>query len=77
MRLAGLELPVADPDAVEAAYAGTLGIPFDANRRAVVSGPEIRLRTADGDHPVVDLRGERGAPALDLVGLGVGWRRAR
>jgi hypothetical protein len=75
VRLAALELPVVDPGAVAATYAATVGIGFDDDRRAVVAGQAIRLRAADGGHPVVVLDVEAGTPGLDVVRLGIRWRR--
>lgn len=75
VRLAGLELPAPDPGAVAAAYAATIGVAFDGDRRARVAGQEIRVRPADGGQPVVRLAGEAGAPPLDAVRLGIRWQR--
>jgi catechol 2,3-dioxygenase-like lactoylglutathione lyase family enzyme len=77
VRLAALELPVVDPGAVAATYAATVGVGFDDDRRAVVGSHAIRLRAADGGHPVVVLDVEAGTPDLDVVRLGFRWQRGR
>lgn len=78
VRLASLELPVADVADAEARYRTTLGITFDPGCRAEVGGQGIVLREAGpaATEPVVVLAGtDAGAPSLDLVRFGVRWRR--
>ncbi len=75
VRLAALELPVPDPARAAAAFHDDLGLAFDAARQAAVGGQSIRLRAAVGAPPIVDLVGEAGSPGLDVLSLGVRWRR--
>lgn len=75
VRLAALEIPVPDPAATADRYLATVGVRFDASRRAVVGNHEIRLRSTDGRPPVVELAVEPGTPHLDRVLAGVRWTR--
>jgi hypothetical protein len=75
IRLATLELPVRDPDAVADLYARDLGIAFSEGWRVVIGGQTIVLSTA-ADHPVVQLVAGPGTAPLDVVLFGVRWRRA-
>lgn len=76
VRLAGLSIPVEDPEVVAGRYRHVLGIPFGLDRRAVIAGQTIRLAFASEDpHPVVDLVAEPGTEPLDLVRFGIRWRR--
>lgn len=76
VRLVVLTLPVGDPGTVAARYAAVVGVAFEAGGRATVGEQTIELVTrADGTPPVVDLVADSGTPALDLVRLGVRWRR--
>jgi Glyoxalase-like domain len=90
LRLAGLELPVADRRAAVAAFAAEVGLGFDATGVARLGGQWIRLvlpgraampedpgwTAAVADRaPVVDIVAEPGAPDLDLERFGVRWRR--
>ena len=76
VRLAGLTLPVADRVAATARYEAAVGMAFDDAGRARVGGQAIALRPVPGGPPVVDLVGDPGSPALDIVRFGVRWRRA-
>ena len=53
------------------------GIEVDAGRPRSVGGQAIRSSPADAasSMPIIDLAGERGLPALDLVRFGIRWRR--
>jgi len=77
VRLAALELPVGDPDAVAAEYLAVVGVRFAKGHHAVVGEQEIRLLAAaqPADVPVVRFAGEAEAPPLDTVRLGVRWLR--
>ena len=78
VRVTALELPVPDPPAAAEAYGRVLGIAFAEGWRAALGEQAIRLRAgAPGGVPVVHLRGDAGTPPLDLVRLGVRWRRSR
>jgi catechol 2,3-dioxygenase-like lactoylglutathione lyase family enzyme len=75
VRLVALELPVREPRAAADGYAVTVGVRFDPDLRAGVGPQELRLRPADGLPPVVELAAEPGTSDLDVVLLGVRWRR--
>jgi hypothetical protein len=77
VRLASLELPVPDAAAAAGRHVVTVGVRFDANRRAVIGSHEIRLRGGDGAPPTVALLAEPGTPALDRALVGVRWTRAQ
>jgi len=78
VRLAMLEVPVADPAALAASCAAVVGLGCVTDETGAyvgaVGGQAIRLRPG-GDPPVVVLDAEPGAPGLDLSRLGVRWRR--
>lgn len=75
VRLASLALGVGDPGAVAARYARTVGVAFDDEGRARVSGQTIELRPVPTAEPVANLLCDPGWPVLDIVRLGVRWRR--
>lgn len=75
VRLAAVELPVTNPRRVARSYRATLGLAFDTSFSAGIRGQVIRLRGGNGGPPVVDLVGEPGTPPLDVIRLGVRWRR--
>jgi hypothetical protein len=75
LRLAGIELPVADPRIAMADHGSEVGLRFDDAGLARVGDQWVRLRAADDAPPVVDLTGERGTRELDVVRFGVRWRR--
>jgi len=75
VRLASLELPVADAAAVAGEYGTVLGIAFSEGWRAMVGEQQLVLREGGGE-PVVGLAGEAGTEPLDLVRFGLRWRRA-
>jgi len=75
LRLAGIELPVADPASATASHGTEVGLRFDAAGTARIGGQSVRLRASDGAPPIVDIAAEPGAPELDLVRFGVRWRR--
>jgi hypothetical protein len=75
LRLAGIDLPVADPAGATASQARDVGLLFDETSVAQVGGQHVRLREADGEPPIVDIVAESGAPVLDVVLFGVRWRR--
>lgn len=74
LRLAGIELPVADLAGAMASHAAEVGLRFD-EAAARVGEQLVRLRAADGQPPIVDIVAEPGAPRLDVIRLGVRWRR--
>ena len=74
VRLAALELPVADAAAVAREYGTVLGIAFSEGWRTAVGGQRITLRERSGT-PVVELHGETGTEPAELVRFGVLWRR--
>jgi hypothetical protein len=74
VRLASLELPVADPAAVTRHYGVVLGIAFGVGWRAAIGPQEVALREGGGE-PVVTLTADPGTEPLDLVRFGVRWRR--
>jgi hypothetical protein len=74
VRLAALELPVGDREAVAERYGRTLGIAFSEGWRVATGGQCIVL-AEEGDPPVADLSVEPGTPPLDTVRRGVRWRR--
>ena len=74
VRLAGVELPVADPGAVAREYGTVLGIAFSEGLRTVVGEQQIALREGAGT-PIVTLHGETGTEPLEVARLGVLWRR--
>lgn len=75
VRLVGLGLPAADPSAVARIYRATLGIEFSASWRAIVGSQSIGLVPDTVGLPVVHLAGEADSPTLDLVRVGIRWRR--
>jgi catechol 2,3-dioxygenase-like lactoylglutathione lyase family enzyme len=75
VRLAGIEIPVDDPDAAMGRYGAEVGLRFDAAGEARVGDQVVRLRPADGAPPVVRLAADPGSPPLDVVGFGLRWRR--
>lgn len=75
LRLAGIELPVADLPGVVASHQAEVGLRFDDAGSARVGDQRVRLRAADGEPPIVDIEGEPGTPQLDLLRFGVRWRR--
>jgi hypothetical protein len=75
VRLAVVELPVADPPAVAADYAATVGMAFGDAWTATLGGQAIRLRVANGTPPLVELTADVGTPRLDVERFGVCWRR--
>jgi hypothetical protein len=75
LRLAGIDLPVADPAGAMGTQARDVGLRFDETWAAQVDGQHVRLRAADGEPPIVDIVAEPGAPVLDVVRFGVRWRR--
>ena len=74
VRLATLELPVRDAEAVADRYAKELGIAFSEGWRAAIGDQSIEL-VPDGSEPVVELAVEPGTPAIDALHLGIRWRR--
>jgi hypothetical protein len=74
VRLASLELPVADAAAVARVYGTVLGIAFSEGWRAAVGSQVVALREGGGP-PVVTLDGEPGTEPLEVERLGVVWRR--
>jgi hypothetical protein len=76
LRLATLELPVVGAPAVADAYGAALGIAFSEHWRATVGEQQVVLRDG-GSEPVVELAGGPGTVPLDLVRLGLRWRRER
>ena len=75
VRLASLELPTTDPDAVAEAYGRVLGIAFSEGWR-VALGEQSVVLAAEAALPSVELRAEPGTEPLDEIRLGVRWRRA-
>jgi hypothetical protein len=80
-RIAGLELPVADPALTAAAYHRTTGLAFDADLRASVGGQWIRLvRGEPLRSPAVieiALLDAADAPPATVDALGLRWRFRR
>jgi len=74
VRLASLELPVADAAAVGGEYGSVLGISFSEGWRARVGEQELVLREGGGELEV-ELCAESGTGPLDLVRFGIRWRR--
>jgi hypothetical protein len=74
LRLATLELPVTDAEAVADTYGKEIGIAFSEGWRAAIGDQSIVL-VPDGTEPVVELTGEPGTEPLETVRLGVRWRR--
>lgn len=79
IRLASLELPVADPAAVGRAYGAVAGLAISDQGRAAL-GDQLILLTSrgprgDATRPVVRLAVEPGTPPLDIVRHGVRWVR--
>lgn len=76
LRLAGLRLPVADPAAVANLYRETVGVEFDPSGHVAIGGQAIDLHAGNRETtPVLDLAAGPGTSGLDLVRLGVRWRR--
>lgn len=79
VRLASLELPVADVAAAALEHAAVVGLELGLSFGggvAQVGDHVVALRTAEpGSLPVVRLAGEAGTPALDGELLGVRWIR--
>jgi Glyoxalase-like domain len=76
VRVRALTLPVADPAATAAAYRRTLGLTFrDEPLATTVGEQDVRLLPAPGpsEPPTIWLEAD-GAPAADVVALGVRWR---
>jgi hypothetical protein len=77
VRLAALELPVPNVAATATAYGQALGIEFAEGLQTAIGEQAVRLRTgAPGEPALVQLRGETGTPALDLVRFGIRWIRS-
>jgi hypothetical protein len=74
VRLASLELPVADAAAVAREYGTVLGISFSEGWRVAVGPHAVALREG-GATPVVTLDGEPGTEPLEVARFGVLWRR--
>jgi hypothetical protein len=82
VRLVSLEIQVADRGAVAEGYGKTLGITFGSEWRATIGRCVVRLRPGspagavgvDPD-PAITLEGEVGTKPVDVVQLGVRWRR--
>jgi hypothetical protein len=75
VRLATLELPVADAASVAEAYGTELGIAFSEGWRVVVGDEQSIVLREGGGAPVVELAVEPGTPPLDIERFGVRWRR--
>lgn len=75
VRLAALELPVADPAAVATEYADVLGVIFDDGRVADVGAGQRVTLLAGGGLPVARLTGDPRTPALATEALGIRWVR--
>ncbi len=75
LRLAGIELPAADPATTMRDHVREVGLRFDDRDTARVGAQRIRVRAADGEPPIVDIVAEPGTPTLDVVLFGVRWRR--
>lgn len=85
LRLASLDLPVEDAAAVAREYGTVLGIAFSERWRVVLGDQAIVLGSDAGGgqragadrlgEPVVVLTGEPIAEPLELVRLGIRWRR--
>ncbi len=75
VRLASVEIPVADVAGTGSRYATEIGLRFDGSGGARLGDQRIRLRPADGGPPVVSLAAEAGTPELDVIGFGIRWRR--
>lgn len=74
LRLATLELPVTDAPVVAGEYGAALGIAFSERWRATVGEQQVVLREG-GSEPMVELAGGLDPVPLDLVRLGLRWRR--
>jgi hypothetical protein len=75
VRLAGIELPVADAAAVAREYGTVLGIAFSEGWRASVGNQWIALREGAGE-PVVELAVESGTAPTERLSSGIRWRIA-
>ena len=74
VRLVQLRLAVGDPWPVAEAYGRELGIAFSEGWRVAIDGQAVVL-VSGGGPAVVELAVEPGTPPLDVVRLGVRWRR--
>lgn len=74
VRLATLELPVADAVVAAREYGSVLGITFSEGWRVAIGAQQVVLREGGGT-PVVELRGDHGTEPLELERFGVRWRR--
>jgi hypothetical protein len=75
LRLAGLELPVADRRTAAAEQTSEVGLEFDGDGVAGIGDQWVRLRSTDGGAATADITAEPGTPELDVVRYGVRWRR--
>ena len=75
VRLATLELPVADAARVAERYGTDLGVAFSEGWRVVVGHDQSIVLREGGGAPVVELGVEPGTPPLDVEAFGVRWRR--
>jgi hypothetical protein len=75
VRLATLEIPVADAAGVAERYGAELGIAFSEGWRVVVGHDQSIVLREGGGAPVVELEVEAGTPPLDVERFGVRWRR--
>jgi len=74
VRLAGVELPVADAELAAREYGTVLGIAFSEGWRTAVREQHVALREGAAT-PVVELHGEPGTEPLEVERLGIRWRR--
>lgn len=74
VRLAALELPVAEPASVAERYGRDVGIAFSERWRVAIDG-QAAVLVPGGGPAVVELAVEPGTPPLDIVRFGVRWRR--
>jgi hypothetical protein len=75
VRLASLELPVADATAAVREYGTVLGIAFSEGWRTAVGAQVVGLREGGGT-PVVTLDAEPGTEPMETLRFGVRWRLA-